>query len=164
MADKDLSNPIRAVTAASVPEPIVAAPDGALAPSGPLELAQPSGADGLSTHYLERELSEVLRRPEMINFLDGGVLDGVWYWDLEAPEHEYMSPGFWRALGFDPAKRKHLAAEWQDLIFPEDRDLALDNFHRHVDNPDHPYDQIVRYRSATGGTVTVRCRGFAVRK
>ena len=29
--------------------------------------------------------------------------------------------------------------------------------------PDHPYDQIVRYRHRDGGTVWVRCRGLAVR-
>ena len=30
-------------------------------------------------------------------------------------------------------------------------------------NPDHPYDQIVRYRHREGHTVWVRCRGFAIR-
>ena len=115
-------------------------------------------------HYLQREFEELMRDPATMMFLDEGALDGLWYWDIEAPEHEWMSPGFWRTLGFDPAERQHLAAEWQDLIFPEDRDLALENFQRHLADPGHPYDQLVRYRTAEGGTVTVRCRGKAIRE
>ena len=115
-------------------------------------------------HYLEREFDELMTDPDTVRFLDGGALDGLWYWDIENPEHEWMSPGFWRTLGFDPGERQHLAAEWQDLIFPEDRDEALANFERHLADPDHPYDQLVRYQTAEGGTVTVRCRGKAIRK
>ena len=116
-----------------------------------------------SKHYLHQEFEALMREPATLRFLDAGALDGLWYWDLENPEHEWMSPGFWRALGFDPAKRAHRAEEWQDLIFPEDRDRALENFYAHCADPDHPYDQIVRYVSADGGTVTVRCRGIAIR-
>ncbi|MEM0942528.1 MAG: PAS domain-containing sensor histidine kinase [Pseudomonadota bacterium] len=46
---------------------------------------------------------------------------------------------------------------------PEDRDRALENFHRHCADAAHPYDQVVRYRHADGSTVWVRCRGLAVR-
>ncbi|WP_315982929.1 PAS domain S-box protein [Aliamphritea spongicola] len=59
--------------------------------------------------------------------------------------------------------KKHLASEWQDLIFQEDLALALDNFNKHLADPDHPYDQVVRYKHASGSTVWVRCRGMAIR-
>ena len=75
-----------------------------------------------------------------------------------------MSPTFWTRLGHDPDTREHLAAEWQDLIFPEDLELAKENVARHIKNPDHPYDQLVRYKTSDRGTVTVRCRGMAIRK
>jgi PAS domain S-box-containing protein len=75
-----------------------------------------------------------------------------------------MSAGFWRALGFDPTEREHLAAEWQNLIFPEDGETALQNFKQHCADPSFPYDQLVRYKTSDGGTVTVRCRGLAVRE
>ncbi|MEM8592221.1 MAG: HWE histidine kinase domain-containing protein [Pseudomonadota bacterium] len=121
-----------------------------------------SSPDGL--HYLEAEFNALLRDPATVEFLDSGALDGLWYWDLDNPEHEWMSPGFWRTLGFDPAEKEHLASEWQDLIYPEDRELALKNFADHVNDPSHPYDQLVRYHTADGGTVTVRCRGLAIRE
>ncbi len=115
-------------------------------------------------HYLEKELGAFLGQPEAFAFLDSSACDGFWFWDLENPENEYMSAGFWHALGFDPAQRKHLASEWQNLIFPEDGETALQNFKQHCDDPSFPYDQLVRYKTSDGGTVTVRCRGVAVRK
>ena len=115
-------------------------------------------------HYLEAELyGQAGDGNRIIDFLKRGSLDGLWYWDLENPEHEWMSPRFWELFGFDPASKKHLASEWQDLIFKEDLEVALDNFQKHCADPDHPYDQIVRYRHADGSTVHVRCRGMAIR-
>ncbi len=115
-------------------------------------------------HYLEAELEELLKSdPAIWQFVRAGSLDGVWYWDLENPEHEYMSPEFWRVFGFDPASKEHLVSEWQDLIFPEDLELAKENLGRHIADPDHPYDQVVRYKCADGETAWVRCRGLAVR-
>ena len=115
-------------------------------------------------HYLKRELYDELRsNPTIIEFLEGGSLDGLWYWDIERPDQEWLSPRFWEVLGFDPATKQHVSAEWQDLIFPEDRDRALENFRKHCADPTHPYDQIVRYRHQNGSTVWVRCRGLAVR-
>ncbi|MFW8635794.1 sensor histidine kinase [Cribrihabitans pelagius] len=115
-------------------------------------------------HYLENELSELIRTdPSVWQFIQEGSLDGIWYWDLENPNQEWMSPEMWRLFGVDPASMRHDPAEWQDLINPDDLKQALENFHAHCADPDHPYDQIVRYTHADGSTVWVRCRGIAIR-
>ena len=115
-------------------------------------------------HYLESELEALLCKDGALwQFLRGGSLNGCWYWDLENPDNEWMSPEFWRLLGIDPDSKRHNPAEWQDVIFPEDLLVAQDNFNRHCADPDHPYDQVVRYRHADGSTVWVRCRGMAIR-
>jgi len=115
-------------------------------------------------HYLKAELYDrIQREPEIFDFLQSASLDGLWYWDLEDPEHEWMNEGFWRLFGIDPATKAHNPAEWQDIIHPDDLELALDNFHKHLADPNHPYDQIVRYRHADGSMITVRCRGLAIR-
>ncbi|MCP4295224.1 MAG: PAS domain-containing protein, partial [Proteobacteria bacterium] len=115
-------------------------------------------------HYLQKELfKEIATNINIFNFLQSGSLDGVWYWDLENPEHEWMDHKFWTELGYDPAEKKHLASEWQDLIFQDDLAVALENFTKHCEDPSHPYDQIVRYRHNDGSTVWVRCRGIAIR-
>lgn len=118
----------------------------------------------MGKHRLQEELEALVRADGRIfDFLQAGSLDGIWYWDLEKPEEEWMSERFWEVLGVDPHEKEHLASEWQDLIFQEDLLAAMKNFERHRDDPNHPYDQVVRYRHRDGHTVWVRCRGVAIR-
>lgn len=115
-------------------------------------------------HYLQSELYDLIKSDSRIfEFLESGSLDGVWYWDLENLENEWMSPEFWRTLGYEPNEKKHLASEWQDMIFKDDLELAVENFTLHCQNPSHPYDQLVRYIHKDGHTIWIRCRGMAIR-
>lgn len=115
-------------------------------------------------HYLKKELDENLKdNLSIFEFIQSGSLDGIWYWDLEKPENQWMSEKFWRVLGYDPKTKKHLSSEWQKLVRKEDLDLALENFHKHIEDETHPYDQIMRYKHADGSTAWIRCRGMAIR-
>jgi PAS domain S-box-containing protein len=115
-------------------------------------------------HYLRDELLQLMRQdPAIFDFIEAGSLDGVWYWDIESSDNEWMSPRFWKTLGYNPSEKRHDPVEWQDLIFEEDLNVALDNFQKHLEDAAHPYDQVVRYRHREGGTVWVRCRGIAIR-
>jgi len=116
------------------------------------------------TNYLMTELYKLVSNNESIfDFLQKGSLDGLWYWDLENPENEWMNSRFWELLGYDPKEKKHQSKEWQDLINSDDLKTALENFKRHCEDPNHPYDQIVRYTHKSGRTIWVRCRGVAIR-
>ena len=115
-------------------------------------------------HYLKRELYERVRNdPSIFEFLQEGSLDGIWYWDVEEPENEWLSPRFKSLFGYAEDEIPHTSAWWQENIFPEDLHIAIENFQKHCDDPTHPYDQVVRYRHKDGSTVWVRCRGLAVR-
>ena len=115
-------------------------------------------------HYLKQELYALMQSdPTLFDFLQAAALDGMWYWDLEHPEHEWMSAEFWTLFGYDPASKTHNPSAWHDIIHPEDLKLALHNFEQHCADAQHPYDQIVRYKHAQGHTVWVRCRGLAIR-
>lgn len=115
-------------------------------------------------HYLEAELQDLVRSDSGIfEFLQSAALDGLWYWDVEDPEHEWMNDAFWLTFGHDPRSKQHRADEWQSMIHPDDLEVALRNFEAHCADPSHPYDQIVRYRHKSGSTVWVRCRGMAIR-
>lgn len=128
------------------------------------EKRRKKGTSIMKENYLKKELYELVQSDSSIfEFIQLGSLDGMWYWDLEKPENEWMSDKFWETLGFDPNEKKHLAFEWQELIFEEDLKKTKENLDRHIANPDHPYDQIVRYRHKNGSTVWIRCRGLAIR-
>lgn len=115
-------------------------------------------------NYLKKELYQLIKdETSIFEFIQEGSLDGIWYRDLENTDNEWMSPGFWKTLGYDPADKRHLTSEWQNIIFQDDLRTALDNFNKHCADPNHPYDQIVRYRHFNGSTIWIRCRGIAIR-
>lgn len=115
-------------------------------------------------HYLKVELDQLIATdPSIWSFIQKASLDGIWYWDLENQDHEWMSPEFWRLFGVNPETKSHDPVEWQDLINPDDLKLAIENLSKHLENPDYPYDQIVRYRHSDGRQIWVRCRGLAIR-
>ncbi|MFD1293902.1 PAS domain S-box protein [Lutibacter holmesii] len=115
-------------------------------------------------NYLKKELYSLIQKDtSFFDFIVEGSLDGLWYWDLENPEQEWMSPSFWTVLGYDPTTKEHLASAWQDIINQDDLKLALVNFNKHLNDPKFPYDQEVRYKHSNGSTVWIRCRGLAIR-
>lgn len=122
------------------------------------------GANDSEMLPLQRELLDRLRtNPAIFNFLEEGGTDGVWYWDLEDPSQEWLSPGFKKFFGFEDHEMAHTPEWWQANIHPDDLTTALANYEAHLADPNHPYDQVVRYRHRDGDTVWVRCRGLIIR-
>jgi PAS domain S-box-containing protein len=117
-----------------------------------------------SDHYLKKELFDLIKSDKSIfEFIEKSSLDGMWYWDLENPENEWMDEQFWTVLGYNPEEMPHSPSSWQDIIFEDDLKIALDNFNKHINDPNHPYDQVVRYKHKDGHAVWIRCRGVAIR-
>ena len=119
----------------------------------------------VSEHYLETELNRLMKEDDSVfNFIQQSCLDGLWYRDLENPEHEWMNARFWEILGYQPSEKSHSSAEWKDLIYPDDLHLIEDNFKRHSQDPSNPFDQIVRYWHKNGSTVWIRCKGIIIHR
>lgn len=115
-------------------------------------------------HYLKKELDNLVKTDYSIfEFIHQYLVDGIWYWNLENELDEWMSPKFWVTLGYDPSEKQHLASEWQNLMLEEDLELAKNTLSKHLENPEVPYDLIVRYFHKNGSVVWIRCRGIAIR-
>ena len=115
-------------------------------------------------HYLKKELYELVKSDNTIfDFIQDSSLDGIWYWDLNNPEEEWMSPKFWAVLGYDYKVMPHKPSSWQHIINPDDMKLAMELFMKHCENPEIPYDQTIRYTHKNGSVVWIRCRGLAIR-
>jgi PAS domain S-box-containing protein len=114
--------------------------------------------------YLKNELYELMRSDESIfDFIQNSSLDGLWYWDLENPENEWMNARFWTVLGYNPDEMPHKSNAWQSIINHDDLKVANNNFIKHCEDPNYPYDQLVRYTHKNGSTKWIRCRGLAIR-
>ena len=115
-------------------------------------------------HYLKRELYRLFQTdPRIFDFLEAGSRDGMWYWDLENPSEEWLSPRLKELFGYSDDEVPNTSEWWQKNIHPDDLKVALDNFDKHRLDPRHPYDQVVRYRHKDGSVIWVRCRGIAIR-
>jgi PAS domain S-box-containing protein len=115
-------------------------------------------------HYLKKELYELVKSDNAIfDFIQESSLDGIWYWDLDNPEEEWMSPKFWSVLGYDYKIMPHKPSAWQHIINADDMKLAMELFMKHCENPEIPYDQNIRYKHKNGSIVWIRCRGLAIR-
>lgn len=116
-------------------------------------------------HYLKKELYELVKTDgKIFDFIQTSSLDGMWYWDLENPENEWMSEKFWTELGYNPDEMPHKASAWQGIINQEDSKLAIEKINNYLSDPSQPpYDQIIRYIHKNGSTVYIRCRGLVIR-
>lgn len=114
--------------------------------------------------YLKQELyKRVQTDPVIFDFIQQAALDGLWYWDLADGEAEWMSSEFKALFGYEDHEIANSSVWWQENIHPDDLAGVLENFEAHKADPNHPYDQIVRYRHRDGSTVWVRCRGLIIR-
>ena len=115
-------------------------------------------------HYLEAELRQRLRDDsEVFGFLRKACLDGMWFWDLENPDNEWMDDSFWLTLGRDPFDIPHHPDAWREVMHPEDIEEAARLVEAHLADPSRPFDHLVRYRHVSGRWLTLRCRGMAIR-
>jgi hypothetical protein len=115
-------------------------------------------------HYLREELGQLVQEdPRVFQWIEEGSLDGVWYWDLVDGDAEWMSPRFCEIFGYEYGEIPNTATWWQEHMFKEDLPATLANFEAHKEDPEVPYNQVVRYRHKTGRTVWVRCRGLIIR-
>ena len=115
-------------------------------------------------HYLEAELFSSLGENNLLfNFIKNTAFDGVWYWDLEKPENEWMSPSFWTTLGHNPDEMPHSPSAWQNSIFEEDYLEARNRITALLESKSVNYEQTLRYRHKDGSTVWIQCKGVVVR-
>lgn len=118
----------------------------------------------MNDNYLKSELySSQKNDAQIFDFIQDNCLDGIWYWDLEKPENEWMSARFWHTLGYNPDEMPHSPSAWQQIINQDDLQVAGENIQKHLADENFPFDQIIRYRHKEGYTVWIRCKGKAMR-
>ncbi|NNF06895.1 MAG: PAS domain-containing protein [Candidatus Eisenbacteria bacterium] len=111
---------------------------------------------------LEARNRELEQHADFLSHLQEHVSDGFWDWRIQE-DYEYMSPRFWEMLGFEPHEKAHHPSEWQRQIYPEDLEIALLNFKKHVATKgEHPFWQELRYKHKKGYEVWVLCRGRVI--
>ncbi|GEM_PF-3611367 len=116
-------------------------------------------------NYLRQELYQLAKEDEtLFDFITNFSLHGLWFWDLEQPENEYFNDQFWYTLGYDPKEMPHSSSAWQGMIDPKDAEIAQTLVAQHIENPEEPYRQLIRYTHRDGRDVWIRCLGKVIFK
>ena len=113
-----------------------------------------NASSSLETTEMKLPISNVQSWLEM-------VTDGVWEWDFKA-NRQYLSPQFWKLLGYENKDLCDQNNAWQEIVHPEDLALFLRAIQQHL------YDNEilnipVRYLHKDDGIIWVLCRGVAQR-
>lgn len=111
---------------------------------------------------LEPLVQKRKRQDELLLEALDGATDGVWVWYIQE-DYEYLSPRWKAMFGYENHELPNHPSAWQDIIFPEDKIKAIEDFEKHIKTKGkYPYDLEVKYRHKNGSTVWVRCRGKVV--
>lgn len=114
--------------------------------------------------YLKTELqAQFQNNPMLLEFLDEGSLDGIWYWDLENMDNTWVSKRFVEMLGYTQKDVPSADDWWRAHIHPDDLPAVYANFEAHMADPSLPYAQTVRYLHRDGSILWVRARGIIFR-
>ncbi|MEL6435046.1 MAG: hypothetical protein AAFQ28_14735 [Pseudomonadota bacterium] len=103
--------------------------------------------------YLEADLIHMMASEVGIwELCTPGYIAGFCRRKLDYLEDEWLSPKVWRLFGIDVATKERRLAVWQDIIFQEYLEVALQGLQQHCDNSDYAYEPIVHYRHCGGST------------
>ncbi len=114
--------------------------------------------------YLKSELYTYIKKDEVIfDFLHQTSLDGLWFWNLENTDDEWMSENFWMTLGYSTKEASQKEQTWKALINPDDIAATTLHLNKHFEDANYTYEQLARYTHKKGNTIWMKCRGFAIR-
>ena len=89
--------------------------------------------------------------------------DGIWDWDLRTHRVHY-NPAYTRMLGFEPEEFSGNLSEWLERVHPEDRERALRENQRCIDNEVQQFAVEFRMLTKSGTWKWILGRGMAVER
>lgn len=114
----------------------------------------------IKKHYLENELFLLIQNNnDVFDFIQDFALDGLWLWDLENPEHEWMNKKFWQTLGYEPGELPYSPESWKQLVYEKDFYKINKVVNKYIQNPVGYFNTIVRYKHKNGNILWIRCYG-----
>jgi PAS domain S-box-containing protein len=111
-------------------------------------------------HYLEEEFFLLIRKNnEVFEFIQDFALDGLWYWDLDNPNNEWMNKKFWLTLGYEPGELPYSPSSWNKLVYEKDLNKINKQVNKYLKKPVGLFTSTVRYRHKNGSILWIKCYG-----
>lgn len=114
--------------------------------------------------YLEKEFYYrlTLGKVPTHDFFKNSLMDGISFWNLETPDHNWLNDRLWTILGYDPHEMLNNLTFWKQLIFEDDLTEMKKIFAEHKFDPAHIYQYIIRFYHKDGSTIWMQCNGKVV--
>jgi len=87
--------------------------------------------------------------------------DGLWEWNI-ATEKCFFSPRYYTMLGYEPYELPPSFELWQQMVFPEDLDQAMQKLADHLAGRSAIYEQEFRMVAKTGEIHWILARGRVI--
>ncbi|MFN4123475.1 MAG: PAS domain S-box protein [Flavobacteriales bacterium] len=97
----------------------------------------------------------------IFNFIQADVLDGLWCMDINT-QQSFVSSRFWDTLGYQESELANDKNPWQNLLFPEDRQVVNQLFQDIASGKRKNFTYEVRYKHANGNPTWIRCKGLVI--
>lgn len=107
-------------------------------------------------------VGHVNENPEIFDFIHQEALDGLWFLNINEPEHDWVNDKFWRTLGYKGDNAPRDASGWQDRLLAEDLPLVKLTFDKFKQFSEYKCDIVVRFRHRVGKTVWLRLKAKAI--
>lgn len=112
---------------------------------------------------LKDELFLLLRKSDQaLEFFQENAKGYFWMWNPAKPDQVYLSPGFWKHLGYDKLSGITDMPSWRAVIFPEDALISEQHTRLQLENPAYRYQQVISYLHRNGQTVRMMSSGITV--
>ena len=110
-------------------------------------------------HLSDRLQSLLVQSPELANYLQHTVLDGIWYWQISTPNNKWISPRFWDILGYSTTDDDR---ELSEIIHPKDKELWSNFLLNGVSKKEISKEFTIRFLRQDGRTIWMNCKGIVL--
>src|SRR6056297_2199617 len=109
-------------------------------------------------NYLKKEFYQLIKNDyDTFDFIQETAPDGIWYWDMENPESNWVNPRFLKVLGYSPEEMT-TEKSWQQIIHPDDLKKLPGDFLKPPRQDSFHDEKTIRCIHKNGSNVQISCR------
>ncbi len=109
-----------------------------------------------------QDVTTQVEKEKNVSLILESITEGYFDWNIQT-DQEYISPPFWKMLGYDPRLKTHQPKEWREILHPDDLQTILSAHEAHFTSKGKiPYEVEIRMRRSEGEYVWMRVSGKVI--
>ena len=114
-------------------------------------------------NYLETEFYELIKSDrDYFDYIQETAPDGVWFWNMENTDENWVNPRFWKVLGYNPDEIPQGREAWKGIVHPSDLKSMLSDCVNKIKEKEPSFKKNIRCFHKKGFIVHTQCQGKPV--